>query len=96
VLGIAGSLCLGSKLAEQTYKQQTRQRRKGVKDKIRLEEAWRLAIQREQEARDFYEEMAGMVEDSALKNLFVHLIEQEKKHKQLLEEEYEKMFTPEN
>ena len=69
---------------------------KGMKDKINLAEAWQLAIQREQEARDFYEEMAGMVEDSALKNLFAHLIEQEKNHKQLLEEEYEKMFTPEN
>ena len=67
-----------------------------MKDKINLAEAWQLAIQREQEARDFYEEMAGMVEDSALKNLFAHLIEQEKNHKQLLEEEYEKMFTPEN
>ncbi len=40
--------------------------------------------------------MAGIVEDSALKNLFAHLIEQEKKHEQLLAEEYEKMFTPEN
>jgi rubrerythrin len=67
-----------------------------MKDKINLAEAWQLAIQREQEARDFYEEMAGMVEDSALKNLFAHLIEQEENHKQLLEEEYEKMFTPEN
>jgi rubrerythrin len=67
-----------------------------MKDRIRLEEAWQLAIQREQEARDFYEEMSGMVEDPALKSLFAHLIEQEKRHKQLLEEEYEKMFTPEN
>jgi hypothetical protein len=78
------------------HKQQIRQRRTSMKDKIRLEEAWQLAIQREQEAKDFYKEMAGMVEDSALKNLFAHLIEQEKKHKQLLEEEYEKMFMPEN
>ncbi len=64
-----------------------------MKDKIKLEEAWRLAIQREQEARDFYAEMADMVEDSALKNLFAHLIEQEEKHKQLLEDEYDKMFA---
>ena len=64
-----------------------------MKNRVRLDEAWRLAIQREQEARDFYAEMADMVEDSALKNLFAHLIEQEEKHKQLLEDEYEKMFA---
>lgn len=64
-----------------------------MKDKIKLEEAWRLAIQREQEARDFYAEMADMVEDSALKNLFAHLIEQEANHKRLLEDEYDKMFA---
>lgn len=63
-----------------------------MKDKIKLEEAWRLAIQREQEARDFYAEMSDMVEDSALKSLFAHLIEQEEEHKRLLEEEYDKMF----
>ena len=63
-----------------------------MKDKIKLEEAWRLAIQREQEARDFYAEMADMVEDSALKNLFAHLTEQEENHKRILEEEYDKMF----
>ena len=64
-----------------------------MKDKIKLEEAWRLAIQREQEARDFYVAMADMVEDSALKNLFAHLTEQEENHKQLLEDEYDKMFA---
>ena len=67
-----------------------------MKDKIKLEEAWRLAIQREQEARDFYAEMADMVEDSALKNLFAHLIEQEENHKRILEEEYDKMFLTDN
>ena len=61
-----------------------------MKDK--LEEAWRLAIQREQEARDFYQEMSDMVEDSALKSLFAHLIEQEERHKQILEDEYAKVF----
>lgn len=67
-----------------------------MKDKIKLEEAWRLAIQREQEARDFYAEMSDMVEDSALKSLFAHLIEQEENHKRLLEKEYEKMFAADN
>ena len=60
---------------------------------MKLEEAWRLAIEREQEARDFYAEMVEMIEDSALKNLFAFLIKQEENHKQLLEEEYEKLFA---
>ena len=66
-----------------------------MSEKMNLEQVWRLAIEREQEAREVYEEMADMVEDSALKNLFSFLVEQEKKHKQLLEEEYEKYFLPE-
>jgi rubrerythrin len=66
-----------------------------VKGRIDLEAAWRMAIQREQEARDTYKEMLGMVEDSALKNLFEFLIEQEEKHKQLLEVEYDKYFLQE-
>ena len=64
-----------------------------MRDPIKLEEAWRLAIEREQEARDFYAEMADMVEDSALKNLFAFLIEQEENHKRMLQEEYEKLFV---
>jgi len=64
-----------------------------LRDPIKLEEAWRLAIEREQEARDFYAEMADMVEDSALKNLFAFLIEQEENHKRMLQEEYEKLFV---
>jgi rubrerythrin len=63
--------------------------------KMDLEQVWRLAIQNEHEAREMYEQMAEMVEDSALKNLFAFLVEQEKKHKQLLEEEFDKYFTPE-
>ncbi len=50
-------------------------------------------MQREQQARDFYAEMADMVEDSALKNLFAFLIEQEENHKRLLQIEYEKLFA---
>jgi rubrerythrin len=64
-----------------------------LSEKMKLEEAWRLAIEREQEARDFYVEIAEMVEDSALKNLFDFLINQEENHKRLLEEEYEKLFA---
>lgn len=63
-----------------------------MKNKIKLEEAWRLAMEREQQARDFYAEMADMIEDSALKNLFAFLIQQEEHHKRLLEAEYGKLF----
>jgi rubrerythrin len=66
-----------------------------MSENVSLEQVWRLAIEREQEAREVYEEMADMVEDSALKNLFTFLVEQEKKHKQLLQEEFEKYFLPE-
>jgi rubrerythrin len=65
-----------------------------MSEKLSLEEVWRLAIQSEQEAQQVYQEMAEMVEDSSLKNLFAFLVEQEKKHQQLLEDEYDKYFTP--
>jgi rubrerythrin len=66
-----------------------------MSEKMDLESVWRLAIQREQEAREVYERMGKMVDDSALKSLFAFLVEQEKKHEQLLEEEFEKYFMPE-
>jgi rubrerythrin len=62
-------------------------------EKLTLEEAWRLAIEREQEAKNFYAEMEERVEDSALKSLFAFLVEQEAKHEQLLTAEYEKLFV---
>ena len=37
-----------------------------------------------------------MVEDSALKSLMAFMIKQEENHKRLLEDEYEKMFMPED
>ena len=64
-----------------------------MENKIKLDEAWLLAIQREQESRDFYQELRDMVKDSALKSLLTFLIEQEENHKQLLEDEYEKIFV---
>jgi rubrerythrin len=62
---------------------------------MELDEVWRRAIQRERDAQNIYAEMGRLVEDSSLKNLFAFLVEQEKKHEQMLEEEYEKYFTPE-
>jgi rubrerythrin len=66
-----------------------------VPQKMGLEEAWRMAIQNEQDAHDLYQEMAEMVEDSALKSLFEFLVEQEKEHKRRLQEEFDRYFTPE-
>jgi rubrerythrin len=67
-----------------------------MSEKLTLEEAWRMAINREQESQELYEQMIGMVDSSALKNLFQFLIEQEKEHKRRLQDEYNRYFMPEN
>jgi len=66
-----------------------------MKVNMDLQDAWRMAIRREEEARDLYAELAEMVQDDELKKLFSFLIEQEKHHKQLLEVEFEKHFMQE-
>ena len=66
-----------------------------METKLDLESVWKLAIVSEQEAQELYAKMARLVEDSALKNLFEFLVEQETKHKQLLEDEYDKYFMSE-
>jgi rubrerythrin len=71
------------------------QEEEAVSKNLDLEQVWRLAIQNEKEAREMYDDMADMVDDTALKNLFMFLVEQEKKHEQLLEEEFDKYFRPE-
>jgi len=60
-----------------------------------LQSAWLLAIQKEQEARDTYAELADLVDDASLKSLFSFLVEQEEDHKRRLEQEYDKMFLSE-
>jgi rubrerythrin len=57
-----------------------------------LQEAWLLAIQKEQEAKDTYTELANLVDDASVKSLFEFLAGQEEEHKRRLEEEYDKMF----
>jgi len=60
-----------------------------------LEEAWKLAIQKEQEAREFYLAMAEMATTSDMRELFRVLAEQEKGHEQRLQDEYDQAFRPE-
>jgi uncharacterized protein YyaL (SSP411 family) len=57
-----------------------------------LEEAWRMAIQKEQDAHDHYIRLAQMTTDAAAKALFERLAEQETGHKRALEEEFTRYF----
>jgi uncharacterized protein YyaL (SSP411 family) len=57
-----------------------------------LEEAWRMAIQKEQDAHDHYMRLTQMTTDAAAKALFERLAEQETGHKRALEEEFARYF----
>jgi uncharacterized protein YyaL (SSP411 family) len=57
-----------------------------------LPEAWRLAIQREEDSHNYYERMAHSTTDSSLKALFEDLAVEEAKHRQRLEAAYRRQF----
>jgi len=57
-------------------------------------EAWRLAIQRERDAHEYYARMAQSATDAATRSLFETLAEQERRHEAILESEYRKQFEP--
>lgn len=59
-----------------------------------IPEAWRLAIQRERDAHEFYARMAQSATDTATRSLFETLAEQERRHEAILESEYRKQFEP--
>jgi len=67
-----------------------------MSDKITLEEGWRLAIEKEREAQRFYRQLLEMTDDAALQSLLRFLADQEVRHEQLLQDEYDRMFMPEN
>ncbi|TEU10325.1 MAG: hypothetical protein E3J21_26725 [Anaerolineales bacterium] len=67
-----------------------------MSDKITLEEGWRLAIEKEREAQQFYKQLLEMTDDAALQSLLRFLADQEVRHEQLLQDEYDRMFMPEN
>jgi uncharacterized protein YyaL (SSP411 family) len=49
-----------------------------------IPDAWRLAIQRERDAYDFYARMAQAATDEGTRSLFEMLVEQEKRHEAIL------------
>ncbi len=57
-----------------------------------MPQAWRMAIQREQDAHDFYVRMAQTATDPNAKALFEELAAEETKHQQRLEAEYRRVF----
>jgi uncharacterized protein YyaL (SSP411 family) len=65
-----------------------------VKALNEIPEAWRLAIQRERDAYDFYSRMAQGASDEGTRSLFETLVEQEKRHEAILEAEYRRLFEP--
>jgi rubrerythrin len=67
-----------------------------MSNKITLEEGWRLAIEKEREAQRFYKQLLEMTDDTALQNLLSFLVDQEISHERLLQDEYDRMFMPEN
>jgi rubrerythrin len=67
-----------------------------MSDEITLEEGWRLAIEKEREAQRFYKQLLEMTDDAALQSLLRLLADQEVSHEHLLQDEYDRMFMPEN
>ncbi len=63
-----------------------------MKEPFDLQEAWLLAIQKEQEAQGAYKKLSEMADDAAVKSLFDFLAGQEAEHERRLQEEYDKMF----
>ena len=62
--------------------------------KMTLEESWRLAIEKERESRELYLQLAALADDSATKNLFRFLASEEEKHERMLQDEFDRAFTP--
>jgi rubrerythrin len=67
-----------------------------MSNRITLEEGWRLAIEKEREAQRFYKQLLEMTDDAALQSLLRFLADQEVSHERLLQDEYDRMFMPEN
>ena len=59
-----------------------------------IPEAWRLAMQREKDSKEFYSRMAQSAADEGIRTLFETLVSQEEKHYAILEAEYRRLFEP--
>jgi rubrerythrin len=62
-------------------------------DDMTLQEAWQLAIRREQAAQQLYRKLAE--KSPEMRELFTFLLEQEEDHERRLQDEYDKAFRPE-
>lgn len=60
-----------------------------------LQEAWELAIRREQEAQALYRALAEKAAGASERELFLFLLEQEKGHETRLQDEYDRAFRQE-
>ena len=60
-----------------------------------LDQAWRIAIEREKNAFEFYRDALEVVTDTSLRKLFEFLMKQEEHHQQLLEDQFDKGFIQE-
>jgi rubrerythrin len=55
-------------------------------------EAIKIALKREQEAFDFYNNHAHLFENEGTREMFLYLAKEEKKHKDKLQEELDKNY----
>ncbi len=62
---------------------------------LSLEEAWKLAIQREREAQQLYRTLAERVASPEARALFGFLLEQEQEHERRLQDEFDRAFAQE-
>ncbi len=66
-----------------------------INEHTTVDEAWRIAIQREKNAHQFYSEALKVVTDESLKKVFTFLAEEEFRHQKMMEDEYVKVFGKE-
>ena len=59
-----------------------------------LLKSWRMAIKEEAAAEKRYRKFSEMATDPAVKALFEYLASEEVKHRNLLDDEYQKRFAP--
>lgn len=58
----------------------------------KLQDAWRMAIQKEADSRDLYARMAQMSKDPSIQTLFNFLAGEERRHYERLQTEYARVF----
>lgn len=67
----------------------------GVTENTRPEEAVRLAMGREARAQEFYLRCAEIASDRGVKKMFEFLANEERKHLELLQQEYDRFVARE-